>query len=126
MKKINITAAEMEIMQAVWQSDGPITSHEIMEKLPGKKLTTIVTLAGRLIDKGALTSEKVGRSHAHRYSAAISEDEYKRMQTHDFLSSVHKGSAKSLISALFDGDDLTKEDLAELREYIDNEVDKDV
>lgn len=118
MKPLNITAAEMEIMQVVWNSEGTVTSSEIMAALPDKKLTTIVTLAGRLIEKGVLTSEKIGRSHAHQYSACISEEEYKKIQTRNFLSTVHKGSAKSLLSALFDGDGLTATDLKELKDYI--------
>ncbi|MBU5450545.1 BlaI/MecI/CopY family transcriptional regulator [Acetivibrio sp. MSJd-27] len=118
MKPLNITAAEMEIMQVVWNSEGTVTSSEIMAALPGKKLTTIVTLAGRLIEKGVLASEKVGRSHAHQYSALISEKEYKKIQTRNFLSTVHKGSAKSLLSALFDGDGLTAADLKELKDYM--------
>lgn len=118
MKPLNITAAEMEIMQVVWHSEGTVTSSEIMAALPGKKLTTIVTLAGRLIEKGVLASEKVGRSHAHQYSALISEKEYKKIQTRNFLSTVHKGSAKSLLSALFDGDGLTAADLKELKDYL--------
>lgn len=118
MKPLNITAAEMEIMQVVWSAGEPVTSNEIMAKLPDKKLTTIVTLAGRLIEKGVLASEKVGRSHAHQYSALISEKEYKKIQTRNFLSTVHKGSAKSLLSALFDGDGLTAADLKELKDYM--------
>lgn len=118
METVNITAAEMEIMQVVWSAEGPVTSNEIMAHLPGKKITTIVTLAGRLIEKGVLTSEKVGRSHAHQYSAKISEEEYKRIQTQNFLSTVHKGSARSLLSALFDGEGLSAADLEELRDYI--------
>ncbi len=119
MKCIHITGGELEIMQVVWEAGRPVTSHEIMQKLPDKKLTTIVTLAGRLIDKGALTSQKQGRSHAHQYCANLSEEEYRKMQTQEFVSTVHKGSAKSLLSALFDGDGLTPEDVAELKAMLE-------
>lgn len=118
MKPLNITAAEMEIMQVIWNTEGTVTSNEIMAALPDKKLTTIVTLAGRLIEKGVLASEKTGRSHAHQYSALISEKEYKKIQTKTFLSTVHKGSAKSLFSALFDSDGLTAADWKELKDYL--------
>lgn len=84
MKPLNITAAEMEIMQVIWNTEGTVTSNEIMAALPDKKLTTIVTLAGRLIEKGVLASEKTGRSHAHQYSALISEKEYKKFRPKPF------------------------------------------
>lgn len=120
---MQITKAEMEIMQVVWENGSRMTTKEIAEKLPDKKITTLLTLAGRLIDKGALNSIKLGRSHAHEYWAAISEAEYQKMQTQSFVRSIHNGSAKSLISALFQDENLTKKDIEELREFINREAD---
>lgn len=122
---MQITKAEMEIMQVVWEKGARITTKEIAEKLPDKKITTIITLAGRLIDKGALHSVKLGRSHAYEYWPALSEKEYKKLQTQSFVSSIHKGSVKSLISALFQDENLTKKDIEELREFINREADSD-
>lgn len=115
----HITEAEMEIMQILWNADGSVTSKEIAAKLPDKKLTTIITLAGRLIDKGLVKSEKVGRSHSHQYVPVISEEAYKKAQTRDFVETVHKGSAKSLLSALFEDRGLTGEDVAMLQDLIE-------
>jgi len=120
---MQITKAELEIMQVIWESGRKMTTKEIMEKFPGKKTTTILTLAGRLLDKGALKSVKLGRSHAHEYWAAISEEDYKKMQTKSFLHSIHNGSAKSLISALFQDENLTEKDIEELRAFINSEAD---
>lgn len=120
---MQITKAEMEIMEVIWKSGRRMTTKEIMEELPDKKTTTILTLAGRLIDKGALQSEKLGRSHAHEYWAAISEEDYRKMQTKNFVLSIHRGSAKSLISSLFQDENLTKKDIEELRAFINSEAD---
>ncbi|MCR8630160.1 MULTISPECIES: BlaI/MecI/CopY family transcriptional regulator [Paenibacillus] len=120
---MQITKAEMEIMQVVWECGERMTTKEIAEKLPDKKITTLLTLAGRLIDKGALHSIKLGRSHAYEYWAAISEKEYQKMQTQSFVRAIHNGSAKSLISALFKDENLTKKDIDELREFINREAD---
>jgi len=122
---MQITKAEMEIMQVIWESGRKLTTKEIMEKFPDKKTTTILTLAGRLLDKGALQSVKIGRSHAHEYWAAITEEEYRKLQTQSFVLSIHNGSAKSLISALFQDENLTKKDIQELREFINSEADED-
>lgn len=119
---VNITNAEMEIMRFVWDSSTRVTTRDIMSKLPGKKATTILTLAGRLIVKGVLQSVKLGRSHAQEYWAVISEAEYQTMQTQDFVRSVYNGSTKSLISALFRDENLTKEDIEELRTFIEKQV----
>ncbi|ASA20709.1 BlaI/MecI/CopY family transcriptional regulator [Paenibacillus donghaensis] len=121
---MHITAAEMEIMQILWSTANRMTTKEIMEQLPDKKATTILTLTGRLIDKGVLQSVKLGRSHAHEYWPAVSEGDYRKQQTHSFLHSIHKGSAKSLISALFQDENLSKSDIDELREFINGEAEK--
>lgn len=109
-------------METVWESGKPMTTKEIMEKLPDKKTTTILTLAGRLIDKGALHSVKPGRSHAYEYSAAVSKEEYRKLQTRSFVSTIHNGSAKSLISSLFRDENLSKQDIDELRAFINSEA----
>ncbi|MDR2713345.1 MAG: BlaI/MecI/CopY family transcriptional regulator [Clostridiales bacterium] len=116
---MHITSAEMEIMRIIWDLDRKVTTRELTGRLPDKKLTTISTLAGRLISKGVLTSEKIGRSHAHEYEAVVSEEEYQALQTKEFVKSIHRGSAKSLISALFANEDFTKEDIEELKGLID-------
>lgn len=122
---VNITDAEMEIMRIVWESGERVTTKDIMEKLPGKKVTTILTLANRLIHKGALNAVKIGRSHAHVYWAGISEEEYQKMQTRNFIRSIYNGSTKNLISALFQDENLTKEDIEELRAFIEKQVKRD-
>jgi len=121
---MKISDAEMEIMRIIWDKKGKVTTGELAEKLPDKKLTTISTLAGRLIDKGCLRSEKIGRSHAHEYEAIITEEEYQAMQTREFVRSIHRGSAKSLISALFRNEDFTKDDIEELKRFIEEAGDE--
>ena len=121
---MKISETEMEIMRIIWDKNDKVTTSELAEKMPDKKLTTISTLAGRLIDKGCLKSEKIGRSHVHEYEAIISEQEYQAMQTKEFVKSIHRGSAKSLISALFRDEDFTKEDIDELKRFIEENGDE--
>ena len=121
---MKISETEMEIMRIIWDKNDKVTTSELAEKMPDKKLTTISTLAGRLIDKGCLKSEKIGRSHVHEYEAIISEQEYQAMQTKEFVKSIHRGSAKSLISALFRDEDFTKEDIDELKRFIEEKGDE--
>ena len=121
---MKISETELEIMRIIWEKNGKVTTSELAERLPDKKLTTISTLAGRLIDKGCLKSEKIGRSHVHEYEAIISEQEYQAMQTKEFVKSIHRGSAKSLISALFRDEDFTREDIEELKRFIEEKGDE--
>lgn len=118
---MKISETEMEIMRIIWDKQGKVTTSELAEKLPDKKLTTISTLAGRLIDKGCLKSEKIGRSHVHEYEAVVSERDYQAMQTKEFVRSIYRGKVRNLISALFQEEDFTKEDIAELRKFLDEQ-----
>lgn len=118
---MKISETEMEIMKIIWDKNGKVTTSELAEKMPDKKLTTISTLAGRLIDKGCLKSEKIGRSHVHEYEAIISEQEYQVMQTKEFVKSIYRGSAKSLISALFRDEAFTKADIDEFKRFIEEQ-----
>ncbi len=121
---MKISETEMEIMRIIWDKKGKVTTSELAEKMPDKKLTTISTLAGRLIDKGCLRSEKIGRSHVHEYEAIISEAEYQKAQTKEFVKSIHRGSVKSLISALFRDENFTQEDIDELKRFIKEKGDE--
>ena len=121
---MKISETEMEILRIIWDKNDKVPTSELAEKMPDKKLTTISPLAGRLIDKGCLKSEKIGRSHVHEYEAIISEQEYQAMQTKEFVRSIHRGSAKSLISALFRDEDFTKEDIEELKRFIEEKGDE--
>ena len=116
---MNISAAEMEIMRIIWDLNRKVTTRELCERLPEKRLTTISTLAGRLIDKGVLRSEKKGRSHAHEYEAIMTEAEYQQMQTKEFVDNIYRGSAASLMSALFRDKGLSKDEIARLRQILD-------
>ena len=118
---MKISETEMEIMKIIWDKNGKVTTSELAEKMPDKKLTTISTLAGRLIDKGCLKSEKIGRSHVHEYEAIVSEQEYQAMQTKEFVKSIYRGSAKNLISALFRDEAFTKADIDELKRFIEEQ-----
>ena len=109
----------MEIMRIIWGADHKVTTKELRDKMPGRQLSTISTLTSRLIDKGVLRSEKKGRSHVQEYEAIITEAEYRQIQTREFVAAIHGGSAVSLMSALFRNDDLTKEDIAELKRLIE-------
>ena len=46
------------------------------------------------------------------------------MQTKEFVKSIHRGSAKSLISALFRDEDFTREDIEELKRFIEEKGDE--
>ena len=81
----------MEIMNVIWSTDSELSCADITQRLNTSwKQTTIQTFLKRLCDKGVLDVRKEGKTNF--YSARISEDEYKREQTEEFLNETHKES----------------------------------
>jgi BlaI family penicillinase repressor len=117
---INIGEAELEIMKVVWKSGEAINSSQIGEEVEEKgwKRTTIATFLARLVEKGALKSEKRGKSLY--YTPLISAKEYKKSQVINLIKNVFDGSAKSLVASLFEEKTLTDKDIQELRMIFDD------
>ncbi|NOW92940.1 putative transcriptional regulator [Clostridium beijerinckii] len=119
MKLGKISDAEMEIMKIIWKKNDQITTAEILDALPKEnswKVTTIMTLISRLTEKGILSVTKVGK--LNNYFPKITEEEYKAIQTDDFLEDMHKGSVKNFMATLFNNKKISNKDIAELKEWL--------
>ena len=112
--------AELEIMLAVWNAGEAVTSVYVCEKLRPSRdwaLPAVVTSLNRLVDKGFLTCEKQGRSNLYR--PVIQRREYMAAESRGVLDRLFGGSFKGLVAALYDGKSIQKEDLDDLRDYLD-------
>lgn len=117
--------AELEIMLIIWNTEEPVTSTYVLERLEGQRkwgLPTLMTVLSRLTEKGFLTCEKQGRNNFYR--ATINEDEYKQNESKSLLEKLYGRSFKNLVTSLYKGNSINKEDLAELRRFID-EIEKE-
>lgn len=114
-----ISEAEMEILQMIWQNDGPVLLAPLMEALEARgkswKPNTVLTFLARLVEKGMLTVEKQGRLNA--YHAQVSESEYMESMTRSFVGKVYGGDAKGLVASLLRQDCLSAADMAELQAF---------
>ena len=114
--------SEFEIMKAVWHSDEPVTSPMLTEKLrldlPEKdwKQQTVLTMLVRLEGKGFLRSDKAGKER--NYYAVVSESEYLQVEAESFRKRFSSGRIGSLVKALYNDNDLTDEDINELKDWV--------
>ena len=111
--------SEFEIMEIIWDNPSPITTLQIMDKIkPGRnlKLQTLLTMLVRLIEKEFLTSERVGRER--NYSPTVSRQEYMRVETESFMTRHYIHSMGSLIKTFYDGQELSPEDLQDLKDLL--------
>ncbi|MEN6327896.1 MAG: BlaI/MecI/CopY family transcriptional regulator [Syntrophomonas sp.] len=119
MRKIQkISESEREVMQVIWDSWQPLSSAEILQAFKEKKNwkpTTVLTFLARLAEKGIITASKSGKTN--QYTPLISENEYKQFETRSFLNTVHKGSVKSFMTALYEADDIKSEETEELKKW---------
>ena len=112
---------ELEVMQAIWAYEPPVTRAQIdviLKESHPMALTTLLTLLGRLAEKGFVKIEKEGRSSV--YYPLVNQQEYLAQQSNRFLKKLCGGSISVFASALCDSG-MTKEELAELRSLLEQE-----
>ncbi|WP_334073918.1 MULTISPECIES: BlaI/MecI/CopY family transcriptional regulator [Paenibacillus] len=110
--------AETDVMRVVWAADGPVTSQAVLAELNKRKdwkPTTVLTFLTRLAEKGLLRVEK--QKKVNFYTPVVTEEEYKHLETRAFLETVHEGSVKNLLAALYDADDISPEEIKELKKW---------
>lgn len=111
--------SEFEVMKIIWNSEPPITTLQIMEKLDSSKVwkpQTVLTMLLRLIEKGFLKSERVGRER--NYTLLIQEQEYMQIEANNFMGRYRGNSVGNLIKTLYDGQNLSQDDLQELKNWL--------
>lgn len=111
--------SELEIMMIIWELDKPVTRTEIEERMdPARKLspTTILSFLSRLQEKGFLAMEKSGKNNV--YIALVDKEIYIQKESWNVLKRLYQGSAKNFFAALYDGDNLSDEELQELEDFI--------
>ncbi len=118
-----ISDAEWEVMKIVWSKE-EITANEIIEILNGKqewKNTTVKSLINRLLNKEAIGFRKNGKEYF--YYPLISEEECIKEESQSFLKKVFNGSLNEMVLNLVKSEKLTKDDINELRDILNNKLD---
>ena len=117
--KQTITGSEYEIMKILWENGGKMTVAQVTAKLSDNDWTasTVSTFLQRLLKKGVVLCEKKG----NLYFPGISQDKYDFEETENFIAKIYKGSAKSLVAALFENKKLSKDDVSELKKMFELE-----
>lgn len=114
----HLPESELDIMLVVWAAEGEIAAPAILEGL-SRPLTAsaLHSYLKRLEEKGFLSCRKAGRTNA--YTALVSRESYQEQEGKTVLEKLYAGSLKRFAAALFDGGALKREDVDELRSYLD-------
>ena len=121
VKMKELTKGEEQVMQVIWII-GQGFANEIIAAYPEPKpaYNTVLSIIKILENKGFVKHETFCR--AHRYSAAISKEEY----SHRYLGSVveryFNNSYLDLVSAFAKKENFSVEELEEMRKTIDEAI----
>jgi BlaI family transcriptional regulator, penicillinase repressor len=121
-RKVNmLTNAEHRIMEVIW-ARGSATVADVVEALKGKDAyTTILTLMRILKAKGYLSSRKEGRAFV--FVPRVDRDTVARKAVHQLLSKFFDGSPGELVLSFLREEDLTPDELDEIKRKILDSVD---
>ncbi len=121
-----VSDSELELMKIVWANDGSALYAQIMDELSKMGRTwqknTVITLLSRLVEKGLLKTNKIGRRN--EYTAVVSEKDYQAAQTQTLLNKLYEGNAKGLVSTLIQREMLSAKDYEDLKQFWEREKSK--
>ena len=112
--------SELAVMMVLWDAGEAVTSSYVCDKLKNKKnwkITSVLTFLSRLAKKGFVSVERKGRENI--YTAKIFENEYLQRENKSFLEKLYGNSLTAFVSSLYDSRSISKDDLKELKEFLD-------
>ena len=112
--------SELDIMLVVWAGEGGVTAPAILEGLE-RPLTAsaLHSYLKRLEEKGFLACEKRGK--VNYYTPLVSREEYQRSEGRTILQKLYGGSLSRFAAALYDGERVAREEVADLQALLEQQ-----
>lgn len=124
-RKHELSAAEWELMQVIWDADASVTVRDVLETAypnEEKAYTTVQTLMNILVDKGFLTRKKEGL--VNRYTPAVRREKVLDASVTGVAERMFSGSFGAMASFLVSRK-LSDDDIAALRRILDEQEEKE-
>ena len=119
MENIKLTGSEWSVLDCLWEKS-PQTVMQLVaqlgEKVGWAKSTTITTLR-RMEEKGLVRCEIIGKGKS--YTPAVEREQAVIFETRSFLERVYRGSVGLMMSAMARRQELSPEEIAQLREILE-------
>jgi BlaI family penicillinase repressor len=118
-KGIKPTEKELEILGIVWEK-GSVSVKDVHEALGGDRTngyTTILKLLQIMHEKGIVTRQKSGKLHL--YKAATAPENTQEQILSKMIDTVFQGSAAKLIMSALGHKTSSKEELREIKKYLE-------
>ena len=123
MAYVNLTDCEKLVMKCIWDAGRDMSLVETMVSLKEKydkdwKRQTVSTFLLHLIQKGFLTSYRVGR--VFYYHQEVELEAYKKQQTEEFLDFWYDSSVQVLFSTLQENGRMTPEEAENIKVLLES------
>jgi BlaI family penicillinase repressor len=121
-----ISDAEAEVMEVLW-AEQPLSSDEVATRLQGRpdrpdwQLSTVKTLLGRLLAKGALAADKDGRRFLYR--PLLAREAWVAQQSSSLLDRLFGGQLAPLVAQFSTQRRLSAADRAALEKLLKEQGD---
>ena len=116
---VKLTASEWNVLSCLWESS-PRTVMQLVADLGDRvgwaKSTTITTLR-RMEEKELVRVEHAGKGKL--YAPAVEREQAVIAETRSFLDRVYQGSVGLMMSAMAKRQELSRDEVAELRSILD-------
>ncbi len=116
---LELTDLQMSVMRVLWAQPG--ASVQEIQKTLGRSrplaISTLTTVLTRLAERDVVAREKVGRQY--RWRALVAEHDVTGALIDELTERAFQGDATALVSALLSHRELAPDDLARVRELLD-------
>ena len=125
LKMNKATESEMEILKILWEH-GSSTVREVHDLLSQNKesgYTTTLKLMQIMLEKGLLIRDATNRTHV--YSSNVKQELIQKQLVGKMINGMFKGSPAQLIMHALGNHRASKEELIEIKKYLDDIVKQD-
>ncbi len=119
-----LTDLEWEIMNHIWNKEKQVTVRHILDAHYSngeKAYTTVQTVMNTLVEKGFLEKEKIGL--VNFYTPTQKRDSVVKKEINYFVDKVFRGSMPQFVKHFIDAEDLSSDDITELKKLIEDKED---
>ena len=120
-KNVNITNAELKVMNQIWKVERMVTVPEMVDILNAEgeewAYQTVATFLKNLEKKGFLSVTKQGKKLC--YFPLISQEQYKKNEAEGFLENTFGGSIVNFLTAFRGSNKIGKKEIQELKAWLD-------
>lgn len=119
-KPLKPTEKELEILQILWENDDVSSVKDVHESLGGETTngyTTILKLMQIMHEKGLVSRERSGKLHL--YKALLSQESTRQQMVDKMIDTIFQGSAAQLVLSALGNNRSSKEELLEIRKYLE-------